>query len=99
MLPARVWVLTRQGCHLCEEALSVVAQVCGDVGCGWRAVDVDSDPRLRAAYTDHVPVTFADETLHGYWFVDRDRLRQDLLQRPASGMADDWRPPLPERTR
>ncbi|RMB61141.1 glutaredoxin family protein [Tessaracoccus antarcticus] len=91
-LPSRVLLLTRVNCTLCDEAASVVARTCEDAGVGWRAIDVDTDECLRAAYTDHVPVVFTDGELHGYWFVDADKLKQALVDRPARPMGDDWRP-------
>ncbi|NHB85471.1 hypothetical protein G7085_14910 [Tessaracoccus sp. HDW20] len=51
---------------------------------GWRAIDVDTDEQLRAKYTDHVPVTFVDQELLGYWFVDEVALRAAL----ANGTPD-----------
>jgi len=66
---ARVVVLVRQGCHLCDDALQVVEAVCRERTVSWRAVDVDLDPELRARYTDHVPVTFVDGVQHALWFV------------------------------
>ncbi len=74
----RVLLLVRDGCHLCIDAASVVAEVCGELGVPWRSVDVDSDPELRSAYTDHVPVTFVDGIEHARWFVDPTRLRSAL---------------------
>ena len=91
-LPSRVLLLTRVNCTLCDEAARVVSQICEDAGVGWRAVDVDTDEALRAAYTDHVPVVFTDGELHGYWFVDAEKLKQALADRPGRPMRDDWRP-------
>jgi len=71
---AEVTLLTREGCHLCEEALTIVSSVCAAHDASWRTIDVDTDPELRAAYTDHVPVIFVNGALHGYWFVDADKL-------------------------
>lgn len=70
----------------------MVARTCEDMGIGWRAVDVDTDEDLRAAYTDHVPVVFTDGELHGYWFVEADALKQALDGRPARPMGEHWRP-------
>jgi glutaredoxin len=75
----RVVVLTRQGCHLCEEAIAQVAAICADVGEAYRVVDVDSDPELQRRYTDQVPVTFVDGAQHDFWRVDPARLRAALL--------------------
>ena len=74
----RVLLLVRDGCHLCVGAASVVSEVCADLRIPWRSVDVDSDPGLRSAYTDHVPVTFVDGIEHARWFVDPATLRAAL---------------------
>jgi glutaredoxin len=77
----RVRLLTRPGCHLCDEARAVVAQVCGELGEAYEEVDIDAatqDPGLRRRYTDEVPVTFVDGAQHDYWRVDPARLRTAL---------------------
>ena len=78
---ARVLVLVRQGCHLCEQALEVVAAVCAEVGVGYATRDIDSDPELVRRYTDEVPVTFVDGAQHDFWRVDPGRLRAALARR------------------
>ncbi|MFT4299247.1 MAG: glutaredoxin family protein [Aeromicrobium sp.] len=77
---ARVVVLTRAGCHLCEVAEQVVEQVVAQTGDTWAAIDVDADPALAARYTDEVPVTFVDGRQHDFWRVDPDRLRAALAR-------------------
>ena len=74
----RVVVLVRQGCHLCDDALVVIDQVCSERGVTWSSVDVDSDPELRSTWTDHVPVTFVDGVQHAQWFLDADEFRRAL---------------------
>ena len=74
----RVLVLTRSGCHLCEQAVAVVAQVCAEVGTEYATQDIDADPELRRRYTDEVPVTFVDGAQHDFWRVDPARLRAAL---------------------
>ncbi|GAA1891949.1 glutaredoxin family protein [Lapillicoccus jejuensis] len=81
---ARVTLLGRAGCHLCDEARTVVAAVADDLGVGWREVDVDADPRLRERYSEQVPVTFVDGVQHDFWRVSESRLRA-ALARPARG--------------
>ncbi len=75
---ARVVVLVRDGCHLCEEAVAIVESVCQDLEVPWQTVNVDADPELRARYTDHVPVTFVDGLQHALWFVDAAVLAEAL---------------------
>ena len=74
----RVLVLTRPGCHLCAEAVAVVARVCADAGTGWVERDITGDAELESRYTDQVPVTFVDGRRHDFWRVDPDRLRRAL---------------------
>ena len=93
--PSRVLLLTRRGCHLCVEAEATVRRTAADLGVTWRAVDVDTDERLRARFTDHVPVTFVDRELHGYWFVDEAALRGALADGPPREMSDEWIAALP----
>lgn len=78
MTEARVVLLVREGCHLCDDALATVRAVCAETGASWQVVDVDAEPQLRAEYTDHVPVTFVDGVRHALWFVDAERLRAAL---------------------
>jgi len=78
--PARVRLLTRPGCHLCDEARTVVAQVCAEQGESYEEVDVDGDAELRRRYTDEVPVTFVDGVQHEFWRVDPARLRAALAR-------------------
>jgi glutaredoxin len=74
----RVTVYTRTGCSLCVTAETEVARICGELGVGWEAVDVDADPELRAEYGDRVPVVAVDGREHGFFRVEEDRLRAAL---------------------
>ena len=76
--PERVLVLTRPGCHLCEQAVAVVAQVCAETGTRYATQDITGDPELLRRYTDEVPVTFVDGAQHDFWRVDPVRLRAAL---------------------
>jgi glutaredoxin len=77
---ARVVVLTRDGCHLCADALEVVRAVCAEAGATWSNVDIDGEPELRRHYTDQVPVVFVDGRQHDFWRVDPVRLRTALAR-------------------
>jgi glutaredoxin len=76
----RVTVYTRAGCSLCVTAEADVARICGELGVGWVAVDVDTDPELRAEYGDRVPVVAIDGREHGFFRVEEARLREDLAR-------------------
>ncbi|HEY5822476.1 MAG TPA: glutaredoxin family protein [Propionibacteriaceae bacterium] len=77
----RIEVLTRPGCHLCEQAVATITEVCAETGESFRERDIDADPELKRAYTDQVPVTFVDGRQHDFWRVDADRLRRALRGR------------------
>ena len=79
---ARVLVLVRQGCHLCDQALEVVSAVCAETGDSYTTQDIDADLELVRRYTDEVPVTFVDGAQHDFWRVDPTRLRRALARRP-----------------
>jgi threonine dehydrogenase-like Zn-dependent dehydrogenase len=76
----RVVVLTRTGCHVCDEAIAHVVAVCAETGDSYALIDIDSDPDLQRRYTDQVPVTFVDGAQHDFWRVDPVRLRAALAR-------------------
>jgi glutaredoxin len=75
---ARVTLITRDGCHLCDDARLAVIRVVEPLGVGWREIDVDADPERLDAYGDRVPVILVDGREHGYWRVEEERLRRAL---------------------
>ncbi len=75
---ARLRLLTRAGCHLCEIAAETLGRFGAEAGLVPEAVDVDADPALQAEYGDRVPVVLLDGREHSYFTVDVDRLRRDL---------------------
>jgi len=77
-MTARVTLVTRPGCHLCEVAREVVARVCADLGETWEELDMDADPALAARYAEEIPVTLVDGHQHDFWRVDETRLRRAL---------------------
>jgi glutaredoxin len=78
MTAARVTVYSRPGCHLCEEALAVVAKVCADLGETYDEVNIDDDATLVERFGEEIPVTFVDGKQHDFWRVSEDRLRAAL---------------------
>jgi glutaredoxin len=76
-----VVLYSKPGCHLCEDARSVVEQVCAELGESFEEVDITAGPqaeRLMATYGEEIPVTFVDGAQHDFWRVDADRLRRAL---------------------
>ena len=75
---ARLQLMTRAGCHLCEVAAETLERVAAEAGLRAEPVDVDTDPELQAEYGDRVPVVVLDGREHSYFTVDVPRLRRDL---------------------
>ena len=75
---SRVRLLSKPGCHLCENAEAVVAAVCAEVGATFEVVNIMEDPELLARYGEQIPVTFVDGAQHDFWRVDPTRLRAAL---------------------
>jgi len=76
----RVTLISRNGCHLCEDAEAVLDRI---VPGQWTRVDVDSDVGLERDYGDRVPVVLLDGVEHGYWRVEEARLLRDLARQPG----------------
>ena len=79
--PSRVRLLSKPGCHLCDDARAVVAAVCDELGESFSEVDITAGPDTEAlieAYGEEIPVTFVDGRQHDFWRVDADRLRGAL---------------------
>jgi glutaredoxin len=78
----QIVLLSRAGCHLCDEARAVIERVAADLGVPWSERDIDQSPQDLRQYSEMVPVTFIDGVQHDYWRVSEDRLRT-ALARPA----------------
>jgi glutaredoxin len=77
----RVTLFSKPGCHLCDDARAVIAQVCAELGEEYAEVDILSSPELTARYGEEIPVTLVDGAQHDFWRVDPDRLRAALARR------------------
>jgi Glutaredoxin-like domain (DUF836) len=75
----RVEILVTDGCHLCEDACAVVAQVCGETAVEWSVRDLaDLDADTRSRWREYVPVVLVDGEVHDIFRVSADRLRAVL---------------------
>jgi glutaredoxin len=73
-----VTLLSRPGCHLCDEARRIIARVAADLDIAWVERDVtDSADDLRED-GEMIPVTLIDGVQHDFWRVDESRLRRAL---------------------
>jgi len=81
-------LLSRDGCHLCEEMLAVVRQVAAErPGVRVEVRDVDSDVELRERYGEEVPVLLIDGRRAFKYRVGAAELRRRL----DAGNTRGWR--------
>ncbi len=74
-----VLLLTRQGCHLCGPARTVVAQVCQQLEVSWEEQAVDRCPQGQQRYGSLIPALLIDGRLQGYWRLEATQVRQAIL--------------------
>ena len=78
----KVVLLTRQGCHLCDEALGLLR----DLGLHPELADVDADDELHRQYDFRVPVVLVDGAVVAEGRIRRDSL-EEALKRSGRGPA------------
>jgi glutaredoxin len=85
----RVVLYGRAGCHLCDDARTVVQGVAAEAGATWVEIDVDAAAShdggaLQREYGEQVPVVTVDGVPRGFWRIDPNRLRKALaVPRPS----------------
>ncbi|MGN9810715.1 glutaredoxin family protein [Micromonospora sp. BQ11] len=78
MREPRITLITRPGCHLCEDAKEALDRVVAVTGDRWISKDVTGDIELEREYGERLPVVLLDGKEHGYWRVEEERLLKDL---------------------
>jgi Glutaredoxin-like domain (DUF836) len=73
-----ITLLSRPGCHLCEEARSVIARVAADLSVSWDERDITASAADTERYSEMIPVTLIDGVQHDFWRVSEERLRAAL---------------------
>lgn len=77
-MTARVLLVGKPGCHLCDEARAVIARVCAELGQQWDEASILDDPALADQYWEQIPVTLVDGEVLDVWRVDAARLAAAL---------------------
>lgn len=82
-MPIDVELLTKPGCHLCDDARAVVVPALAAFGehVVLREVDILEDDALFAQFADEIPVVRIDGNVHTIWRVDPARLTAALTAR------------------
>jgi hypothetical protein len=76
----RILLLSKPGCHLCDDARAVIVRVATDLDVGWAERDITASEQDLAEYWDKIPVTVVDGVTHDFWRVSEDRLRAALTR-------------------
>jgi len=78
MAQLEVTLLTRAGCHLCDDAKAQIAPLLREFGATLREVDIDSDPALRTEHGNDIPVIFLSGRKVAKHRVDIAQFRRQL---------------------
>ncbi|WUH91626.1 glutaredoxin family protein [Streptomyces sp. NBC_00433] len=73
-----VTLIGKPGCHLCDDARTVVAEVAAATGAVVVEQDITQDAELHRRYWEQIPVVLVDGEQHTFWRVDPARLRRAL---------------------
>ena len=73
-LPGHLVLVTRRGCHLCDDTLSLLRSL----GHHPELADVDADDRLHDLYDWRVPVVLLDDRVLAEGRINRQQLVKSL---------------------
>ena len=68
-------LITKQGCHLCQDARAVMDEVTGERGMAWSELDASERPELLERFAEEIPVLLIDGVQRDFWRIDPVRLR------------------------
>jgi hypothetical protein len=73
-------LIGKPGCHLCDDAEAVVAEVLSEFGnhVSLTKQNILDDDALFARYSEEIPVLLINGKVHNYWRIDPERLRAAL---------------------
>jgi len=74
----KVTIYSRQGCHLCDDALNTIESMREELKVEIEVINIDEDAELVKLYSDQVPVIHIDGNHHDFYKVDPTRFRSSL---------------------
>ncbi len=74
-------VYSRDGCHLCEQAMTLLRRLQGELGYDLEELDITADERLHRAYFERIPVLCVDGEELCEYFVEETLVRKRLESR------------------
>ena len=78
--PTLITLLSRPGCHLCDDAREVIVRVAAELDVRWEELDITTSDGHLQQYWDQIPVTLIDGVQHDFWHVSEERLRAALTR-------------------
>jgi len=87
MRTAHLTLISKPGCHLCDDARDLIGSVVGKIAEEPRAPEITieersilDDAELHELYVEDIPVLLINGKVHNYWRIDPLRLRTALLE-------------------
>lgn len=77
-------LVTKAGCHLCDDARGVLTQVADGLGLAFSELSIDGNAELTARYGEEIPVVLVDGIQRDFWQIDPVRLHA-ILERAMAG--------------
>ena len=74
----KVVLYLAKGCHLCERARGIVAQVRQEIPFDLEEVEIDGDPGLEASHREWLPVVEINGERAFVYHVDPDAFRRKV---------------------
>ena len=76
--PIQIEVYSRPGCHLCDDAKTVIERVQGRFNFALRIINIETDPELEKAYGEQIPVVFINGNKAFKYRVDEVELEEKV---------------------
>ena len=76
-------LLTRPGCHLCEDARLTVSEICAEYGLDYTELDITHNPDLLKRHETEIPVLRIDGEAKDFWRINPKRMRKILDKKLA----------------
>lgn len=87
MATASLTLISKPGCHLCDDARTVVTRVMTELDARPDAprltldeLSILDDAELHERYAEEIPVLLINGRVHNYWRIDPKRLTTALLE-------------------
>ena len=79
-MSARISLIGKPGCHLCDEARTVIMAVCAERGESWEEISILDHPELAEEYWTEIPVGLVDGNKVAFWRVSKQQIATALDQ-------------------